>query len=146
MRAAASAAIVQLSAIGVAVVATESVNKPLVYVVDDDPAVRNSLKFSLELEGLGVRTFANPKALLASHDAAMASCLIIDYKMPDMNGLELLSELRRRHIATPAILITSQPSASLQESAARAGVPIVEKPHFSALNERVRDALGATRH
>jgi FixJ family two-component response regulator len=63
-----------------------------------------------------------------------------------MTGLELVAALRQRHITAPAILITSHPTILLQERAARAGIPIIEKPLLgNALFERVRDALARPR-
>jgi FixJ family two-component response regulator len=50
-------------------------------------------------------------------------CLVVDYKLPDMNGLDLIVELRRRKVDLPAILITAHPNAGLRGRAARAGVP-----------------------
>lgn len=102
--------------------------RPVVLVIEDDPAVCNSLQFSLELEGFVVRTFSDAAAVLRSADIPAAECLVVDYKLPGMNGLELLQELRTRGISTPAILITSHPSAVLSHAAGRAGIVIVEKP------------------
>ncbi len=116
--------------------------RPLVAVIDDDPAVRNSLKFSLELEGFSVTTYRDGTSALVGPDMQQTDCLIIDYKMPDMNGLDLLRRLRALNIGVPAILITTNPSRSLYHMAKLAGVPIVEKPLLgNALNERVRSAL-----
>jgi FixJ family two-component response regulator len=98
-----------------------------VLVVDDDPAVLGSLKFSLEIEGYQVTTFANAVEVL---DAGMppVACLVIDHNLPGMNGLDLLDELRRRGAGMAAVLITSHPPFALRERAAAAGVTIIEKP------------------
>jgi len=101
---------------------------PLIAVVDDDPAVCNSLKFSLELEGFEVRTFARGADVLRALEVGNCDCFVIDQRMPDLSGLELIDKLRDRHIAAPAILIISEPSAALSARAAKAKVPIVEKP------------------
>ena len=114
----------------------------LVVVVDDDPAVRNSLKFSLEVEGFTVRDYSSANELLREAEIADAGCLVIDYHLPEMNGLEVLSRLRERRVAAPAILITSHPSASVRRRAAAAGVCIVEKPLLgNALMEGIRNAF-----
>jgi FixJ family two-component response regulator len=119
-----------------------SAGRSPVFVVDDDPAVRSSLKFSLELEGFLVRAYARPGELLDAGDLRKAGCLVLDYNLPEMTGLDLLQRLRDRHVAAPAILITSHPNRMLRDRAAAAGVPIVEKPLFgSALTDRVRDAF-----
>lgn len=115
---------------------------PVVAIVDDDPAVCNSLKFSLELEGLEVRTFPGGAELLRAHDIDSCRCFVVDQKMPGMSGLELIGKLRDRHIAAPAILIISQPSTALSARAAAAQVSIVEKPLLgNALLERIQEAL-----
>jgi len=114
---------------------------PVVAVVDDDPAVCNSLKFSLELEGFSVRTYGGGAELLRATDLAACDCFVIDQKMPGLSGLEVVAKLRDRHVAAPAILIISQPGASLNMRAAKAKVPIVEKPFLgNTLIERIREA------
>src|SRR5262245_12948019 len=114
----------------------------VVIIIDDDLAVRNSLKFSLEIEGLTVRSYAAGAELLSADDLALCSCLIVDQNMPGMNGLDLIALLRARHFAAPAILITSHPSPSLRDRAQKAGVPIVEKPLLgNALLDKIRDVV-----
>jgi FixJ family two-component response regulator len=105
-----------------------SVQKPLIVVVDDDRAVRNSLKFSLEIEGCAVRAYGDGNELLSDPDLGASSCLIVDHYLPGISGLEAIERLRERCIRVPAILITSHPSAAVAKRAARAAVPIVEKP------------------
>jgi two-component system response regulator FixJ len=115
----------------------------VVIVIDDDFAVRNSLKFALEIEGLMVRSYATGAELLSAGDLALCNCLVVDQNMPGMNGLDLITLLRARSFAAPAILITSHPSSSLRERARQAGVPIVEKPLLgNALLDKIRDAVG----
>jgi two-component system, LuxR family, response regulator FixJ len=114
----------------------------VVIIIDDDLAVRNSLKFSLEIEGLTVRSYATGAELLSADDLSLCSCLVVDQNMPGINGLDLIALLRARHFAAPAILITSHPSPSLRERARTAGVPIVEKPLLgSALLDTIRDVV-----
>jgi FixJ family two-component response regulator len=115
---------------------------PIVVVVDDDAAVRGSLKFALEIEGFAVRTYPKWDDLLADVRLADCACFIIDQKLPGMNGLDVVAALRKERIAAPVILITSHPTSVLQQRAAQAGVPIVEKPLLgNALIDRVRDAI-----
>ena len=114
---------------------------PLVMVVDDDAAVRGSLKFSLELEGFMVRTFGSGAELLHADDFGACKCLVIDQRMPGITGMELIAKLRDQKILTPAILIISHPSAALSARAATAGIPIVEKPLLNnTLVDRIREA------
>jgi two-component system response regulator FixJ len=124
--------------------AHESVGSTVVViVVDDDLAVRSSLKFSLEIEGLTVHSFATGAELLTAIDLSLCDCLVIDQKMPAMSGLELIAKLRDRHVSAPAILITTHPSASLREQAEKADIPIVEKPLLgNALLDKIRDVVG----
>ncbi len=114
---------------------------PVIAVVDDDPAVCSSLKFSLELEGFKVRTFAGGADLLRARDVGICDCFVIDQRMPGLSGLELIDKLRDRDVAAPAILIISEPSAALSARAAKAKVPIVEKPFLgNALLECIHQA------
>jgi two-component system, LuxR family, response regulator FixJ len=116
----------------------------IVLIVDDDAAVRSSLKFALEVEGFSVRLYAGSEALLADLDLPCCGCLVVDYRMPVMDGLQLIDALRDRHIAMPAILITGRANKELRRLAARSGVSLVlEKPLFDgALIESIRQALG----
>ena len=119
-----------------------SSSRPLVIVVDDDGAVRNSLKFSLEIEGFAVRTYCNGQELLNRGDASAGSCLIIDHNLPGISGLETIARLREKHVNVPAILITTHPTLATTEHARRAHIPIVEKPFLeNALIDQVQAAL-----
>jgi FixJ family two-component response regulator len=108
-------------------------------VVDDDPAVLGALKFALELEGFAVAPYRSATELLAQQRLPQSGCLIIDFRLPDMDGLNLLASLRTRAVNLPALLITSQPSSALRKRAAAAAVPIVEKP---LLGNALLDAIG----
>jgi FixJ family two-component response regulator len=120
--------------------------RPLVIVVDDDRAVRNSLKFRLEVEGFAVHTYSDCLELLNDADLASISCLVIDHNLPGMTGLEAIAKLRQRRIFVPAILITTHPNAVLTERASKANVPIVEKPFLAnALLDRIQAAVAERR-
>ena len=115
-------------------------SRPTIAVVDDDPAVCNSLKFSLELEGFDVRVYRNGAELLAAGPFRDCKCFIIDQRMPGMSGMELISALRKREVSAPAILIISQVNKVLSARAAEALVPIVEKPFLNnELVEKIRE-------
>jgi two-component system, LuxR family, response regulator FixJ len=120
-------------------------NSGSVIVVDDDAAVRNSLKFALELEGLTVRAYEDADALLADAALPTKGCLIVDYYMPTMNGVDLVKCLRRRHVDLPAILITAKATDEMRRNAARAGIrQVLEKPlEDSSLVDSIRGALEA---
>jgi two-component system response regulator FixJ len=120
-----------------------AVHVAVVGVVDDDPAVRNSLKFSLEIDGFVVRTYGNADELLSDAQLSQFSCLVVDQHMPGTSGLDLAAELRHRQISVPVILITSHPPRVLIARANEAGVPIVEKPLLgNVLLEKIRDMVG----
>ncbi len=102
--------------------------KRTILVLDDDSAVRDSLKFSLGIEGFEVRTYSAAEDLLNDERLLASSCLIVDYHMPAMNGLEVVAKLRDRRSSMPAILITGHPNANIRERAAAAGVILIEKP------------------
>ena len=100
----------------------------VVIVLDDDLAVRNSLKFSLEIEGFKVHSYATGAELLGAGELTPCSCLVVDQQMPGMSGLDLIDTAAQPAFLAPAILITSDPSPSVRERARKASVPIVEKP------------------
>jgi two-component system, LuxR family, response regulator FixJ len=117
----------------------------LIVVVDDDAAVRNSLKFSLEIEGFAVRVYATGADLLNTADLAGCACLVVDQNMPGMSGLDLVAELRGRRAWVPAILTTSHPSAAVRNRAAHAGISIVEKPFLgNRLIDGIHHAIAPT--
>jgi FixJ family two-component response regulator len=97
-------------------------------VVDDDPAVRDSLRFLLEVMGLTVRTFASG-AEFQQAGAHQFACLILDQHMPHMTGLELVGTLRAEGSAIPILLVTGSPSPSIVARAMQLGIEgILEKP------------------
>lgn len=113
-----------------------------VIIVDDDDAVRKSLKFALELQGYEVQVRESGEALLERPLPEASACLVIDERLKGMSGLETLMLLRKRAISLPAILITSHPQPQLRRAARLASVPIVEKPLIGdALLTAIRIAL-----
>jgi two-component system, LuxR family, response regulator FixJ len=114
-----------------------------VVLVDDDLAVLGSLRFFLELEGFDVIAFESAKALLSQPALPSRGCFVIDYCMPLMNGLELLTQLRARRSTLPAILITGQTDRSIDQRAARAGVlQVLRKPQLNdGLVKYIQEAL-----
>jgi FixJ family two-component response regulator len=105
--------------------AMASLSKPTIYVVDDDAGVLGSLRFLLETDGFEVRTFRSGTALLNALVPTGIDCLVIDYKMPDMNGIELVGQLRDHKVDAPVILITGYPDDNISARAAAAGVGCV---------------------
>jgi two-component system, LuxR family, response regulator FixJ len=120
-------------------------SRPTVYVVDDDADVLGSLRFLLEADGFDVRTFRSAASLLNAVRSTDIDCFVIDYKMPDMNGIDLARRLRSRNIATPVILITGYPDENITARAEAAGVRhVLLKPMLEeSLISRVRGAIQA---
>jgi FixJ family two-component response regulator len=120
-----------------------SLAKPTVYVVDDDADVLGSLRFLLETDGFNVRTFRNGASLLHAVRPTGVDCFVIDYKMPDMNGIDLAGHLRNRDIAAPVILITGYPDENISARAEAAGVRhVLMKPLLDeSLVTRIRGAI-----
>ena len=114
-----------------------------VYLIEDDEAVLNALRFAYEIEGLTVRAYLGAEALLAEFWAPDPGCLVIDHFMPGMTRLDLLKLLRSRGCRLPAILITTLADAHTRRRAGQLGVEhILEKPlSDSALIECTRQAL-----
>jgi two-component system response regulator FixJ len=121
-----------------------TIGKKVVFVVDDDDAVRASLKFSLEIEGLAVCLCAGGPELLAHPDLDCARCIVLDYKMPGMDGFDVLDELATAKILVPIILITVYATPALYRRATAAGVVrVLEKPLFNGgLLESIHHTLG----
>ena len=117
--------------------------KSTVFVVDDDAAVLGSLRFLLETDGFAVRTFRNGTAVLNASGAPEADCFVIDYKMPDINGIELAGRLRQSNRDAPVILITGYPDGNISARAAAAGVKdVILKPLLDEnLIKRIRRAI-----
>jgi two-component system, LuxR family, response regulator FixJ len=120
-----------------------SPEKPTVYVVDDDFGVLNSLRFVLETDGFDVGAFKSGSALLEAVASGGADCFVIDYKMPNMSGIELAKRLRNLGVDTPIILITGYPDEDILTKAAAAGISdVLLKPHVEeSLANHVRGAI-----
>ena len=114
-----------------------------VFVVDDDQAMRNSLKWLIESIGMQVETFDSAQAFLDAYYPARGGCLLLDVRMPGMSGLELQAYLARREIGIPVILITGHGDVSMAVKAMKVGaVDFIEKPFDDEeLLNSIRNAL-----
>jgi FixJ family two-component response regulator len=114
-----------------------------VYVVDDDDAVRDALALLLETAGFAVQGFASAQAFLAVCNAESQGCIILDIKMPEMEGPALHRELLRRGILLPVIFLTAYGSITQSVQAIKAGaLDFLTKPvDGNLLLERVREAM-----
>ena len=120
-------------------------DESVIFVVEGDAAVRNSLNFALGTEGYAVRTFATGSALLAESATLARGCLIADQTLPDLSGLDLIQDLRSLGVRLPAILLAGDAGPQLRARATRAGVTIVEKPLLGdGLARAIKDAFAET--
>ena len=104
-------------------------DSPIVHIVDDDAAVRESLAFLLSSAGVAVRLYDSATAFLAGLPEIKGGCLITDMRMPCMTGLELLNELKAKACGLPAIVVTGHGDVPLAVEAMKAGaVDFIEKP------------------
>jgi two-component system response regulator FixJ len=118
-------------------------NSPTVHVIDDDPALRDSLDFLLRSAGLSVKLFESAEAFLRTLPAISGGCLITDIRMAGLDGVELVRRLREAHHAIPVIVITGHGDVPLAVKAMKLGATdFMEKPFDGeALLAAVRSAL-----
>jgi len=121
----------------------ETLPKTLVYLVDDDYSVRDSLSLLIESTGQAVRCFESADEFLNNFDTEQAGCLILDVRMPNMTGLELQEEMARRNFSIPIIFISGHADIPDSSKAFRAGaVDYMEKPFDSnILLTRMQEAI-----
>jgi FixJ family two-component response regulator len=107
---------------------TPEISRPLVVVVDDNADLLNALSFALQTQGYRSMTFTSADDASAWTGLGDADFLIIDQNLPGDSGLDFLARLREAGCQSPAALITTNPPKAVLELAARANMPIVEKP------------------
>jgi FixJ family two-component response regulator len=119
-----------------------------VHVVDDDPAVRQSLSWLLESAGLEVRTYGSADAFVAEQPVQRPACVLLDVRLPGLGGLELLQRLGQSGRALPTIIITGHADVPMAVRAMKIGaMDFVEKPfRDDLLLQRVHAALEADQH
>ena len=117
--------------------------EPLIYVVDDEASIRDSLAMLLRSVGLASRTFADAKSFLGAYEARSECCLVADVRMPGMSGIELQEALRSRGAQLPIIIITGHGDIAMAVRAMKAGAAdFIEKPfHDQTLLDAVHRAL-----
>jgi two-component system response regulator FixJ len=118
-------------------------DEPIIFIVDDDPAVRDSLEILLKSHGHSVRSFDSALAFLASDAPSQLGCVLADVRMPQMDGLELQEKLKEQGSALPVILMTGHGDVPLAVRAMKTGaIDFLEKPfEDSELIESVRRGL-----
>jgi two-component system response regulator FixJ len=101
----------------------------VVHIVDDEESVRNSLAFLLGTAGFAVRTHASATAFLEVSGSIKNGCLVTDLRMPDIDGVELLRQLRSRDAMLPAIVVTGHGDVQMAVEAMKNGaLDFIEKP------------------
>lgn len=114
-----------------------------VFVVDDEAVVRKALKLMLELAGYRVQPFSSAQEFLDNYEPSMPGCLILDVRMPGMDGMELLRHLSEHEILIPIIMLTAHGDIPMAVDAMKTGaVEFLEKPaEPNTLREKVAAAL-----
>jgi len=107
-------------------------------IVDDDSAVRHSLKYLLEAEGYAVTAFDMQAAAGAESEFQSAACLIVNHAPPGIDGLDFVARIRGKGLETPAILIASNLGERSRQRAVRTGIQVVDKP---LLGDRLKTAI-----
>ena len=115
----------------------------MVFIVDDEEAVRDSIAMLLRSVGLPTRTYPDAAVFLREHQPELPGCLVLDVRMPRMSGLELQQELNRRGWTLPVIFITGHGDVPMAVEAMRAGaLDFLQKPfNDDELIRRVQKAL-----
>jgi two-component system CheB/CheR fusion protein len=123
--------------------ADSSAEQPTIFIVDDDEALRQSMRELLEADSRLVEVYASSEAFLASYRRGRAGCLVVDARMPGMSGLELLEQLQKEGGALPAIMLTGHGDVPTAVRAMEAGAAgFIEKPvQVDALLARIDRAL-----
>ncbi len=121
----------------------KTADQPVVHIVDDDSAIRDSLAFLLGTEGLTTKVYKSGPALLADIKTIKGGCIITDVRMPGMSGIDLMRRLAETGVAVPVIIITGHGDVPLAVEAMRGGAAdFIEKPFDDTLIIRsVRNAL-----
>jgi len=116
---------------------------PVVFIVDDDEAVRSSLRLLLKSVGLVPNAVASAREFLDKYDPAQPGCLVLDVRMPEMSGLELQEQLNRIGAVIPVIFITGHGDVPMAVEAMQAGAfDFVQKPFRDQdLIDRIQRAL-----
>jgi len=105
-----------------------------VFLIDDDPGVRDSLTLLLSLKDISTQPFANADSFLESYTPERVGCVLTDLRMPGMTGLELQTALRERHIELPVVVLTAHGDVATARAALKNGAfDFLEKPVDDAM-------------
>jgi len=106
----------------------------LVHIVDDDEAIRRSVSFALKTSGFQVRVYGNGEEILKSAPDLETGCILLDIRMPGMDGLEVQEALKSKGVTLPVVIMTGHGDVTLSVRAMKAGaIDFIEKPFEKAV-------------
>jgi FixJ family two-component response regulator len=117
-----------------------------VFIIDDDPAIRDALSLMIEQEGLAVQAFASAADFLAAYQSECCGCAIIDIRMPMIDGIALQEILNKRHILLPIIFLTGHGDIPMSVQAMKAGAqdfltkPVTREKLLAAVRTALRNS------
>ena len=117
--------------------------EPTVFIIDDDPAMRDSLRWLIGSVGLAGETFSSAEEFLGQHTPERCGCILLDVRMPGLSGLELLERLSKERGAVPVLILTGHGDVPMAVRALKAGAfDFIEKPFSDQLLlERIHKAM-----
>jgi len=122
-------------------------DKAIVFIVDDDASVRDSLRWLIESVQLQVQCFATAQEFLQGYQSQQTGCIVLDVRMPGLSGLDLQEELRQQGFVLPVIIITGHADVPMAVRAFKSGVfDFIEKPfNDQHLIDRIHQAIDKSR-
>jgi two-component system response regulator FixJ len=120
----------------------EHMRKPIIYIVDDHLEVSSALRELLSVLGNEAEVFGSAREFLSAFDHTRPSCLLADVRMPDMDGIELVRELARGSVGTPAVLMSGYADVRMAVEAIKAGAEdFIEKPGGDELTSAIERCI-----
>jgi len=123
--------------------AQDNDRRSVVFIIEDHTIVRHSLETLVSSFGYRVRSFESADAYLASSHEEKPDCLVLDFRLPGTDGLQLFDQLAAQHVTVPLVFLTADFSDELRSEAAKRGIAeVLEKPcSAAALREKIDQAI-----